>query len=477
MTKPTTNQIRKGVFASIMIPDNLCHENQLPSVISGFFKETAISKLLKRSNCRKEKGVSDYRVFQLLFRLVFTGKAFRRYLANNSQEEGITKDTIYRFLNSQNTNWRKFLLLLSYRIISQFVLPLISDDRIKVLIVDDSLYSRSRSKVVELLARVHDHTTNSYVKGFRMLTLGWSDGSTFLPVAFSLLSSEKEKNRLFPIRVGIDKRTNGYKRRTEALRKSTEVLLELIKQAREHHIPAKYVLFDSWFAFPVVIARIMGLGFHTVAMLKASKVFYRYQGKLLNLNDLYARVKKKRGRAKILASVQVELTQTVNGKPVLAKIVFVRDRQRSRQWLALISTDIELTDEEVVQLYGRRWNIEVFFKVAKSYLRLAKEFYSRSYDALVAHTTIVFTRYILLSLEQRRNMDVRTLGGIFYECCDELEDLRFIDALMLLIQLLRTFLQDTLFIKEAQIKNLLDDFIGSLPKFLTARLGVCNCES
>ena len=64
-----------------------------------------------------------------------------------------------------------------------------SEETPKVFIVDDSLYNRNRSKKVELLARVHDHNDNRYYRGFRLLTLGWSDGSSYLPVSFSLLSS------------------------------------------------------------------------------------------------------------------------------------------------------------------------------------------------------------------------------------------------------------------------------------------------
>jgi len=60
--------------------------------------------------------------------------------------------------------------------------------------------------------------------------------------------------------------------------------------------------------------------------------------------------------------------------------------------LALLCTDLELSDEEIVRLYGKRWDIEVFFKVCKSHLALAKEFQGRSYDMQVAATTIVFLR-------------------------------------------------------------------------------------
>ncbi|WP_269085183.1 hypothetical protein [Neomoorella mulderi] len=40
--------------------------------------------------------------------------------------------------------------------------------------------------------------------------------------------------------------------------------------------------------------------------------------------------------------------------------------------------------------------------MCKSFLGLAKEFQVRDYDAMVAHTTLVCVRYILLSIENRR---------------------------------------------------------------------------
>ena len=46
------------------------------------------------------------------------------------------------------------------------------------------------------LAKAYDHAKHCYKFGFRMLTLGWSDGSTFLPVNSVLLSTKNEKNRI-----------------------------------------------------------------------------------------------------------------------------------------------------------------------------------------------------------------------------------------------------------------------------------------
>ena len=79
----------------------------------------------------------------------------------------------------------------------------------------------NRSKKVELLARCFDHSSQKmrYYKGFRMLTLGWSDGATFLPIDFALLKSPTN-SQINGIDNRIDKRTSGYKRRVEALTKS-----------------------------------------------------------------------------------------------------------------------------------------------------------------------------------------------------------------------------------------------------------------
>jgi IS4 transposase len=119
------------------------------------------------------------------------------------------------------------------------------------------------------------------------------------------------------------------------------------------------------------------------------------------------------------------------GEPLLARIVFVKSEKQKSQWLALLSTDLSLSEEEIVTLYGKRWDIEVFFKMVKSVLKLTREFQVRSYDALVSHTSIVFIRYIMLAVVARRNTDPRTFGELFYACYDEIQDITLMEALAL----------------------------------------------
>jgi hypothetical protein len=445
-----------------IVADTVSCENQIDS----FFDNQRIALLLKQSNVLKQCGISPVTVMRFIFCLAFTGKNLFRYFQSEGAGAEIGKDTAYRFLNSVNANWRKFLHLLSAAVIRRQLLPLTSVQTPKVFIVDDSLYKRHRSKKVELLARVHDHNEKRYYRGFRLLTLGWSDGSTCIPVSFGLLSSAKQKNRLAPM-AEIDKRTNGFKRRAESLRKAPEVLKDLVVQARRSGISANYLLFDSWFAFPSTIIGLLEKKQQVICMLKSMKaITFGYKGFDLTLNELYKSVRKRSGRAKILASVHVELGADAKGKPAMAKVVFVRDRS-SKKWLALLSTDLELADEEIVTLYKRRWDIEVFFKITKSYLQLAKEFQSRSYDALVAHTTIVFARYTMLALARRMNEDPRTLGTLFHANCDELRQAGFGEALMLLLGQFEQLVKDFAEASSAEpIRAMLKVFMAQIPALL-----------
>ncbi len=438
--------------------------------INSFFHNQNLGQLLRQSNIRKEKGVCLDTLFQFMLALAFTGKNLFRLLESADTPEGIGKDTAYRLLNSVTANWRRFLLLLSTRVIVQRLLPQTDEATTKVLIADDTLYRRDRSKRVELLARVHDHNTGRYVRGFRMLTLGWSDGNSFVPMMLSMLSSAKEDNRLAPMRDGIDKRTNGYKRRQESMRKSTDVLVEMVALAMTAGTTARHLLFDSWFAFPATIRRIKALGMHTVCMLKdTGNVTYGLQGWPLTLKELYKSVRKRCGRAKVLAEVLVTIGNDDQGIPVAAKIVFVRDRN-SKKWLALLATDTTLTAEEIIKLYGRRWDIEVFFKMAKSFLNLAKEFQSRSFDALVAHATLVCCRYIMLELIKRTNTDPRTLGTLFHAVCDELRQINFTEALALLLKLLEDTLNSVIGLCKEQVQLLIERFVETLPRAFKERL-------
>lgn len=401
---------------------------QLQNKIFCFMQVFKIGTLMNSNGIRKIRGVSPLTLFVTIFSLPFEGLNFSQGIVKNDSLE-FKKDAAYDFLKNPKHNWRKFMLALVAIAVRSFNV-LTSEKREKVLIFDDSTYDRSRSKVVELLAWIYDHNTGRSLKGFKLLTLGWSDGNSFLPLDFVLCSSAKADKRLQGIKKELDKRTCGYKRRLEALTKSTEHLETMVKRVLRLGIRADYILMDSWFCFPTLLAK-LGKHLPVICMAKdMPKVFYRYNGQWMQLSRLYGLLRKRPGKAKILTSV---VTETKKGQKV--KMVFVRHRHKKRQWLAILSTRTDLPDEEIVRIYGKRWDIEVFFKMMKHYLNLEREAQLRDYDGMVGHITIAMSRYIFLSFEQRCHDDPRTLGTLFFACSNEMKDLSLIDALQRLLTL------------------------------------------
>lgn len=345
-----------------------------------------------------------------------------------------------------------------------------NEDRVNAFIVDDSLFERTSCRKTELGSKVFDHVSMRYTKGFRLMTLGWTDGNTFIPINSTLLASSREQNIL-----GKQKHCDGRsltgRRRKLARMKGTDAMLELLETARAGVHQADYVLFDSWFSCPAQIAAMKNLGLDSIAMIrKSSKIRYEYNGEQLSLQKIYGISKKRRGHSKYLLSVDVMLGKD---QKIPARIVCVRNKKKKKDWIAFICTDMSLTPEEIIRIYGKRWQIEVFFKTCKSYLNLIGECHSLSYDALTAHVAIVFARYMMIALEQRKNQDERTLGELFFYFIDELQDITFAESYQILLKAMFECIYAIFRVTDEQMDEFISMFVEKLPVFILKLISFC----
>jgi len=452
-----------------IIPQDYLTDKKLENSIQLFFNKFGLSTLLSTNNAYKARGFSVALVFRYILRRAFGNRSMYMSFMTASHTEKFARDVVYRFLNNASINWTKFTTALAVKISNQEIVPLTDDNRRNVLIIDDTLFERPRAKKVELLARVFDHTSHTYKRGFRLLTLGWSDGNTFLPVASRLMSSEKKSNVYQLPSKDHDKRTLAFKRRKQARSKATHVMIELLNEAKEAGMQAKHLLFDTWFCSPSTLIAVKSIGYDVIAMAKkSSKIHYIFQGQKLSVKDIFKQCKKRRGKSRYLLSVEIEVQK--DDVIIPAKLVFVRNRNKRNEYLVLISTDTSLTEDEIIQTYSKRWSIEVFFKVCKSYLKLAKESRGLSYDAMTAHVAIVFTRYMMMSLEHRIASDQRSLGELFYLYSDEFAELSFARALFIIIEMLLRTIEDKLDLTKEQLDEFITAFIDALPKYIQSRL-------
>ena len=141
-------------------------------------------------------------------------------------------------------------------------------------------------------------------------------------------------------------------------------------------------------------------------------------------------------------------------------------KKNKKDWIAFICTNPDLSEEEIIRIYGKRWQIEVFFKTCKSYLQLVTECHSLSYDALAAHVAIVFTRFLMIAMEQRRNEDDRTLGELFFFFTDELADITFGESFQIIISAMIDSVCAIFQPTEEQLTLFIDMFVGRLPDYI-----------
>ena len=138
----------------------------------------------------------------------------------------------------------------------------------------------------------------------------------------------------------------------------------------------------------------------------------------------------------ILSTITV---QTKSGTRV--RLVFAVNRNCPDKYVVIASSDTSLGADEIIEIYSRRWQTECFYKIAKGEFSLVKEFHCQSMEALVSHTSIVFTRYIALEWALRKENDPRTIGNLFYVMLDEIRDKEFINVFNIFLNCLDSTLK------------------------------------
>lgn len=441
--------------------------------VHSFIKTYDVTKLLHSCRAYKKKGFASIDIFRYLLTVMFSPISTYMAMRTGSYKEAFSKNTIYRFCNNSDVNWHKFIRLLSERIIRLFFRPATSDARIEYFIFDDTPFAKSGRKT-ELVAKFFNHVTMKYEYGFRVLTMLWTDGYSNVPIDFCPLSSVNTSLLRCPAK-DVDKRSIAGINRKNSQRPAPDIMHDMIASALKAGHSAKYVLFDSWFSSPKCITDIKkNLKLDVIAMVKkSSKVYYEYDGKQMDVKKIYSANKKRRGRSKYLLSVDVNLIQKEKGKVtsrIPARIVCVRNKSNKKEWIALISTDTSITEEEIIRRYGNRWNIECFFKTCKQYLKLTKECRSTSFDAMTCHLAIVCVRYMMLSLYQRSNTDERSLGELFWLYAAEVTELSFNQAMKLILVALLETVKEFFAVSDEQMNQFVDSFINKLPDHLQKAL-------
>ncbi len=144
-----------------------------------------IRKQLSVFNTLKSHGHEVSKLLSILVLLPFygIGNIYNMVQANIAPEN---KDAYYTIKNNEHIDWRKLLVLFAKRFCY------LTNRRgtmkktgITALIGDDSPLHKTGKKT-ENISMVHDHVTNTFILGFKILVVGYWDGGSFIPIDFSI---------------------------------------------------------------------------------------------------------------------------------------------------------------------------------------------------------------------------------------------------------------------------------------------------
>jgi hypothetical protein len=273
-----------------------------------------------------------------------TGTGLSRLL-----DGAISHDRIQRFLASPVKGGADL-----WKVVKAYVRQIEGDDG--VLIVDDSISEKPYTDENEIICWHYDHSKGISIKGINFITAMYHAQDVSLPVSYQVV----EKTEFY-----TDKKTGKEKRRSSLTK--NERYQQLLRQAAHNQINFRYVLNDVWFAS----AKNMMFVKHELErdFIMPSKTNRKVA---LSLED------KKQGRYVRVDTLELEpntpLTIYLEGVDFpldLVKQVFTNG-DGSMGILYLVTSDLELTTDEITTIYGKRWNVEPYHKSLKQNAALSK---------------------------------------------------------------------------------------------------------
>ena len=383
------------------------------------FNLNYINLLLSKS---KSKGENAAKIFQILFVLqYFDLKNIRDfYQSKKSQCIDFKKDVLYDFMKNPKIDWRTIIYLFIKQLFKVIESKQTADKQevkpATFFILDDTLIEKSGKKI-EQIGKVFDHCSHSYSIGMKILTLGFWDGKSFIPLDFSIHNEPGKTGQRGLKKKDIDNQftkdrtedSAGFKRIKEISVDKINMALNLVGNAVKRKIVANYVLADSWFICESFLMGISSLSpkVDVIGLMKTNRII-EINGKKHKASNIPENKQTKVSYCKAFKCYYI--THKMVYKSIEMKGFWIKMKGQD-SWKLLISTDQKLNFIKAMKYYQVRWSIEVFFKDCKQNLGI-NNCQSTDLDAYFAHFSIVMMNYMVLSLRKRFE-DYETLGELF----------------------------------------------------------------
>jgi len=290
-----------------------------------------------------DKGMLDLYVDYLICSTSYTTATGLSRLTNGI----ISHDKVTRFLSS-----RDFSPSDLWQVAKPLVRSIESDDG--VLALDDSIEEKPYTDENDLIAWHYDHSKGRNIKGINFVTSMYQTPKGSSPVGVALVKKTVET---------INPKTKKKSRKSPITKQ--EIYRNLLTSAVRNKLNFKHVLNDIWFASSENMCFVKhSLGKDFIMPTKDNRKA------ALSEKDLAAGKFVKIKELKPGESVVVWL-KGVDFPLRLVRQVF-KNGDGSTGILNLVSSDIELTDQQIIAIYQRRWKVEVYHQSLKNNASLDK---------------------------------------------------------------------------------------------------------
>jgi len=378
-----------------------------------------MTTILKKSNFIKQDGAAVHLVVLHFVYMLVMNKKLSTFM--DQSDDSFTKDVYYRLLKNESYNWRKLLSLSSLKLIA-LLHKIQEPNKIKVLILDDTVEGKTGKQIEGSRDKLWSNKEKRLIRGINVVSLNYSDGFSNFMLDFAISMGKYAKVELAQFTQVLDHRSNAYKRRAEIMRGKSRIALDMVKRAVDNGLYADYLLVDSWYSKPVFIQEIKEMGLEVISRMANNNSIWNFVEKEKTLDAIYAKYKKlKSAKVGLYGKIKFSYFSAIveHKKAGKIKIVFIKT---AGKLIPLVSTDLTISDDEVIEIYKRRWDIEQGYKELRQHFGFGKE-ENRIYEALIARITLSFFTYNIVSYINRISHEPKTIGGLFKDLECELSTL------------------------------------------------------
>lgn len=380
-----------------------------------------IKSILKNANfVKKREGVSPYLVVLHFVYMLVMNKKISTFI--NQSNNSLKKDSYYRLLRNSSYNWRKLLSLTNLKIL-KLLHKVQNSTSVKVLIIDDTVEGKTGKYVEGSRDALWSNKEKRNIRGINVVSLNYSDGYSNFMLDFAISMGKYARVKFEEFTQEVDVRTTAYKRRLEIMHGKSRIAIDMVTRALKSGIYADYLLVDSWYSKPAFLKEMNDLGLKVISRIANNNKIWNFRAKEKTLNAIYEKYKKIKtekagsyGRKIKFKYFSVIVEHKNAGK---IKIVFIKTKEKL---IPIASTDTEISDEEIIDIYKRRWDIEQGYKELREHFGFGKE-ENRIYEALIARITLSFFAYNIVSYINRMSNEPKTIGGLFKDLECELHTL------------------------------------------------------